>query len=120
MAPCTTQLSLPYNNTDCTTALYRIPHAHTIDPVFDTTFSTISQCLRDFQRFWYRSTQSLLLYTTVNHRYGKAISRSRGSVFTLIDTWITSKQCWSVTCLICHSSPYPTFIRIVMPVIEAQ
>ena len=79
MAPCTTQLSLPYNNTDCTTALYRIPHAHTIDPVFDTTFSTISQCLRDFQRFWYRSTQSLLLYASVWPRYIKSATGSRVS-----------------------------------------
>ena len=34
MAPFVNQLSLPYNNTDFTTALYSIPHARTVAPVF--------------------------------------------------------------------------------------
>ena len=61
MAPVTTQLSIPYNNTDYTTDLYNIPLARTVAPVFVTTFPTIAHRRRNFQRLWYRAKQLLLL-----------------------------------------------------------
>ena len=67
--PITTQLSLLYSNTDCTTDLYSMPHARTIAPVFDTTFPTIAHRPCASWRFWYRAAQSLLLYVTLRPRY---------------------------------------------------
>ena len=68
MAPVTNQHSLLYNNIDCTAAMYRTPCDRNVAPVFDKTFPTISHRCCDFQRFWYRAVQLLLLYSTVRLR----------------------------------------------------
>ena len=60
-APVITQISLPYNITDWTTALYIISRARYVAPVFATTFTTIAHRCRSFWRFWYMDAQSLLL-----------------------------------------------------------
>ena len=100
----TTHISLPYYNTDRKTAFYRTPRAHNFAPVFVITFLTINHCRHGFWRFWYRASQSLLLYATVQPRYGRAATISRGSVFTLINTWLTLKQCCRVAHLIWRPS----------------
>ena len=51
MVPVTTQLFLPYNNTNFTTALYSIPFYLTVSPIFDTTFPTIAHRRRSVRRF---------------------------------------------------------------------
>ena len=48
MPPVNTQVSLPYNNTNYTTDLYRISRAINIAPAFDTTFHSIDHRRRDF------------------------------------------------------------------------
>ena len=61
MSPVIIQLSLPYNNTNCTAVMYSTPRAQTVAPVFVATFPNISHYRRDFQIFWYRESQLLLL-----------------------------------------------------------
>ena len=41
ISPVTAQLSLPYKSTNCATALYIFPRAHTVDPVFSITLDII-------------------------------------------------------------------------------
>ena len=90
MDPVTTQISLPYNNTNCKTDLYITPpHAHTVAPVFIITLRTIYQRCRAWRRFWYRASQDLLLYATVQKKYGSAAAVSRGSYFTPM--WLQCK-----------------------------
>ena len=55
-------------------------------------------------RFWYRDSQSLLLYATVRCRYGKAAMGSIGSEFILMKTLLDSKQCWRVSLRLRRSS----------------
>ena len=51
ISPFATKLLLPYNITDCTTALYSIPSARTFAPVFITTFPANYHRRRTFQQF---------------------------------------------------------------------
>ena len=46
-----------------------------------------------------------LLNVTVQPNYGKATVCSKGSVFTMIFTWMASKQCFRVFCCLHCSSP---------------
>ena len=101
ISPITTQLSLPYNNTNCTTALHRIPRSHTIAPVFNTTLPTISAPSKGF---FYWTSQSMLPHATVRTRYINNATSSRGSDFTLIETRLDSKHCCGVVLLIRCSS----------------
>ena len=89
MAPVTTQLSLPYNNTNFMTDLYTTPRNCIIAPVFYTTLPTLAHHRSGVPRFFYRVAQSLLLYTTVQPRYGKAMTKSRGSELTPIKNHVT-------------------------------
>ena len=95
----TTKLLLLYNNTDCTNELYSIPRAHTADPVLKKNSSTTTHRLRAFPRFYYRSAQLLLLYETVQPRYGNAAAGAIGSEFTLIKTRLASKHRFRVLLL---------------------
>ena len=95
----TTKLLLLYNNTDCTNELYSIPRAHTADPVLQKNSSTTTHRLRAFPRFYYRSAQLLLLYETVQPRYGNAAAGAIGSEFTLIKTRLASKHSFRVLLL---------------------
>ena len=52
ISPVTTQILLPYNRTDCATALYIYTWDRTFAPVVSSIFATITHRLRDFYRFW--------------------------------------------------------------------
>ena len=82
--PVTTYLLLPLSNTICNTVLYSIACACILAIFLINTFVTINHQRRDFRKFWYRATQSLLLNMTVWTKDGKAVAGSKGSAFTLI------------------------------------
>ena len=80
-----TQLSLPYNNTVCTSALYTIYRFCAITPAFTSTIDTIPHLLCTFLQLCYRAALLPLLYAMVRPKYGIAAADSRGSKLTFMD-----------------------------------
>ena len=64
----TTQLSLQYKSTNYATALYIIPRARTVAPVFARILAITPHQLCAFFRFYYTAFQSPLLWTIIRPR----------------------------------------------------
>ena len=109
IAPVTTQLPLLLRRTICTTALYNIPRAHTIDPVFVSTLDIIPHHCQVFCRLWYTAVQLLLLCVMVWPRYGKASTGCSESTLIRMDTPLSSNQCYRVSFWFFLASPIWTF-----------
>ena len=104
--PVTTQILMTYRSTDCVTALYIIPRARTVSPVFVSTLTIIPHRLCAFLGFWYTDGQSLLLYAIVRPRYGKASGGGRASTFIWNENLIALMQSCRVLRRCRHSYPW--------------
>ena len=120
IASVVTKIFLPHINIAWTTALYIIVCARTFTPVFFSTFVTTPHCRCTFVIFPYRDAHYLLLNAILRPKYGKAAADSGGSRLTQIVTFLTSKQCCSVSLPCRCSSQSRNFLLYIVGCVRAK
>ena len=105
ISPVTTELSLPYSNTNFSPALYISPRDRTVAPIISRTLDIIPHRLQNLRRFRYTDAQYLLLYATVRPKYGNASNGGKVSELIWNNILRAPKQCCRVSRLRCLYSP---------------